>query len=66
MFIEHIHITTLIHREIFLLRMSWAYSTLLTARPNEACPASTLASDVVAVCTVLAATDFGAIPAMEA
>lgn len=38
---------------------------LLAARPNEACSASTLARYVVAVCTVLAATDFGAVPAVE-
>lgn len=43
----------------------WAYSTLLTACPSEACSAGTLASCVVAVCTVLASTDFRAVPAME-
>lgn len=52
---------------VILLRakMRCAYSTLLTARPNEARSASTLARYVVTVCAILAATDFGAVPAVE-
>lgn len=62
LFIEH----TLIYWVILLrAKMCCAYSTLLTARPNEAGSASTLARYVVAVCTVLAAADFGAVPAVE-
>ena len=62
----HTHLHTLIHRVILLrAKMCWAYSTLLTARPDEARSAGTLAVDVVTVCAVLAAADFRAVPAIE-
>lgn len=41
------------------------YSTLLTAYPSEACSANTLASDVVAVCSILAVADFSTVLSVE-
>lgn len=46
-------------------KMCWPYSTLLTARPNEARSASALAIDVVTVCAILATADLGAVPAVK-
>ncbi len=45
--------------------MCWPYSTLLTARPNEARSASALAIDVVTVRAILATADLGAVPAVK-
>ena len=65
--LEHLeHTQAFIYRVILPgAKVLRAYSTLLTASPNEAGSASTQARDVVTVCAVLAAADLCTVPAVE-